>query len=78
MLLFYALNIIGKLVSNLSAHVTGLLMLVVLDYEIRQAYFLEWLNVVFLFGAETAGGIFRFPQYFWRKWLANGFYIRSE
>ena len=53
MLALYTLHIIGKLASNLSAYVIGLLMRVVLVCGIQQAYLREWLNVAILFGVEA-------------------------
>jgi len=50
MLALYTLHIIGKLASNLSAYVIGLLMLVC---GIQQAYLREWLNVAILIGVEA-------------------------
>ena len=53
MLALYTLHIIGRLASNFSAYVIGLLMLVVLACGIQQAYLREWLNVAILFGVEA-------------------------
>ena len=53
MLALYTLHIIGKLISNLSAYVIGLLMLVVLVCGIYQVCVQNWLNVAILFGVET-------------------------
>lgn len=64
MLILYALHIIGKLLSNISAYVVGLFMLVVLACGIQQAYLREWLNVAILFGVEAVCVALQFSAMF--------------
>lgn len=64
MLILYALHIIGKLLSNISAYVVGLFMLVVLACGIQQAYLRAWLNVAVLFGVEAVCVALQFSAMF--------------
>ena len=53
MLVLYTFHVVGRLVSNLSAYVVGLFMLVILACGIYQVCVREWLNVAILFGVEA-------------------------
>ena len=64
MLALYTLHIIGRLASNLSAYVIGLLMLIVLVCGIQQAYLREWLNVAILIGVEVVCVALQFSAMF--------------
>lgn len=64
MLILYTLHIIGKLASNISAYVVGLLMLVVFLCGVVQVIQREWLNVAILFGVEAVCVALQFTAMF--------------
>ena len=64
MLALYALHIVGKLASNLSAYVIGLFMLVILVCGIYQVCIREWLNVAVLLGVEAVCVAIQFSAMF--------------
>ena len=64
MLVLYALHIIGKLASNISAYVVGLFMLVVFLCWVVQVIQREWLNVAILFGVEAVCVALQFTAMF--------------
>lgn len=54
MLVLYVFYYIGKLLSNISAYVVGLFMLVILVCGLYQMWLRAWLNVAILTGVEVA------------------------
>lgn len=64
MLALYALYIVGKLASHISAYVVGLFMLVVLVCGVVQVIRHEWLNVAILLGIEAVCVTLQFSAMF--------------